>query len=136
VAGEAAMEFALADADHETPLKPPRLTRYIQPLGMRVLVRVLKQQEVHESGLYLPDGAREKMNEAHFAEVIEVARARPEDELDDASLGTNVSGIPCGAKILFAKEQGIRVPWDDSLRLLEVKHVLATVEEVGLDQTH
>ncbi|PIE19543.1 MAG: chaperonin Cpn10 [Proteobacteria bacterium] len=103
---------------------------------MRVLVRVIKQDQVHESGLYLPDGAREKMNEALFGEIIEVARARPEDEPEDVSLGTNVSGIPCGAKILFSKEQGIRVPWDDSLRLLEVKHVLATVEEVGLDQTH
>lgn len=128
----------MADADdrNDPPLKPARVTRYIQPLGMRVLVRVIKQDQVHESGLYLPDGAKEKMNEAHFGEIIEVARARPEDEPDDVSLGANVSGIPCGAKILFAKEQGIRVPWDDSLRLLEVKHVLATVEEVGLDQTH
>ena len=123
-------------AESPKGLNPPRLTRYIQPLGMRVLVRVIKQDQVHESGLYLPEGAKEKMHEALFGEIIEVARARPEDEPEDASLGANVSGIPCGAKILFSKEVGIRVPWDDSLRLLEVKHVLATVEEVGLDQTH
>ena len=126
----------MADVQRDASFKLPRVTRYIQPLGMRVLVRVIKQDEIHETGLYLPDGAREKMTEAIFGEVIEVARTRPEDKGEEASLGTNVSGIPCGARVLFAKEEGIRVPWDDSLRLLEVKHVLATVEEVGIDQTH
>ncbi len=115
---------------------PSRVTRYIQPMGLRVLVRVIALDRLHESGLYLPDGAREKMQEAVFAEILEVARAHPEDEPEDASLGTNISGLPCGAKILFPKDAGIRVPWDDSLRLLDVKHVLATVEEVGMDQTH
>ncbi|MBW2733243.1 MAG: co-chaperone GroES [Deltaproteobacteria bacterium] len=108
----------------------------MQPLGLRVLVRVLKEDPVHESGLYLPEGSKEKMQEALFGEIIEVARAHPQDNGGDVSLGANVSGIPCGAKVLFPKSEGLRVPWDDSLRLLDVKYVLATVEEVGLDQTH
>jgi co-chaperonin GroES (HSP10) len=112
-----------------------RMTRYIQPLGMRVLVRIIKLEEILESGLYLPEGARDKMQQALFGEIIEVARARPEDQTD-VSLGANVSGIPCGARVLFAKSEGIPVPWDETLRLLDVKHVLATIEEVGLDQTH
>ena len=41
-----------------------------------------------------------------------------------------------GAMVLFPKEAGIRVPWDDDLRLLDVKKILATVEEVPLDETH
>lgn len=122
--------------DTPAPKTPPRISRYIQPLGMRVLVRVIKQDRVHESGLYLPDGAQEKMQEALLGEVIEVARTRPEDGDEDASLGTNVSGIPCGVRILFPKAEGLRVPWDDTLRLLDVKYVLATVEEVSTDQTH
>lgn len=95
---------------------------------MRVLVRVLKEEEVSESGLYLPPGAKERMQEALFGEVVEVARAEPKDS--DEGLGVNVSGIPHGAKVLFPKSAGTRVPWDEDLRILETKEVLATVEEI------
>lgn len=120
------------------PIAPrPKVTRYIQPLGMRVLVRILRDDEmVHESGLYLPAGSKEKLAEAYYGEVIDVARARPEEKDAEASLGANVSGVPCGAKVLFPKDEGIKVPWDDSLRLIEVKHLLATVDEVSPDKTH
>lgn len=117
-------------------VKHDQKTRHIQPLGLRVLVRIIKQEDIHESGLYLPDGARESMEEALFAEVIEVARAHSEDEIEDPSLGMNVSGIPCGSKVLFPKTDGVRVPWDENLRLIDVKNILATVEEVELAQTH
>ena len=49
------------------------------------------------------------------------------------SFGANVSGVPNAARVLFRKESGVRVPWDDSLRILDVKDVLATVEEVEPD---
>jgi hypothetical protein len=48
----------------------------------------------------------------------------------------NVSGVPHGAHVLFRKEAGVRVPWDDRLRLIDVKDVLATVEEVSADEAH
>ena len=54
-------------------------------------------------------------------------RARPADD-DDVT--ENVSGVPHGAHVLFRKEAGVRVPWDDRLRLIDVKDILATVEEV------
>jgi co-chaperonin GroES (HSP10) len=47
--------------------------RHIMPLGPRVLVRVIKEEDVAESGLYLPAGAKERMHEASYGEVIEVA---------------------------------------------------------------
>ena len=113
-------------------LKPPkRMVRHIQPVGPRILVRVLKSEDVHESGLYLPAGTKDKLAESLYAEVIEVARASGDDEL-----GANVSGVPCGAKILFGRDGGVRVPWDDDLRLLDVRDVLATVEEIPIDETH
>lgn len=112
------------------------VSRYIQPLGLRVLIRVLREDDIHSSGLYLPAGSKEQMAEALYGEVIEVARARPDADPEDEGLGTNVSGVPCGAKVLFPKEEGIRVPWDESLRLLDVKNILATVEEIRSDQTH
>jgi len=114
----------------------PRISRYIQPQGPRVLVRVIKEENIHPSGLYLPEGAKEKMHEAFYGEVIEVARAHEQDPTEKTSLGTNVSGIPCGARVLFPKAEGIRIPWDESLRILDVKHILATVEEVPLDEAH
>jgi co-chaperonin GroES (HSP10) len=111
----------------------PRRVRHIMPLGPRVLVRVIKEEDVAESGLYLPQGAKERMQESLFGEVMEVARAEPKD-VKEEGFGVNVAGVPHGAKVLFGKHAGIRVPWDDDLRLLETKEVLATVEEIAEEE--
>ena len=37
-----------------------RRIRHIMPLGPRVLVRVLHEEDVADSGLYLPQGAKER----------------------------------------------------------------------------
>lgn len=110
-----------------------KIVRHIQPIGMRVLVRILRESDQAESGLYLPQGAKEKMQEAVYAEVIDVARAEVTDVKEDG-LGVNVSGIPNGSRVLFAKAAGIRVPWDEELRILETKEILATVEEIRQDE--
>jgi len=99
---------------------------------MRVLVQVLRDEERTDAGLYLPAGAKEAQDEAMFGQVIEVARDRP--TTDD--LAENVSGVPHGAKVLFRKDAGVRVPWDERLRILDVKDVLATVEEISDDEAH
>lgn len=124
---------------------PGRVSRHIQPLGPRVLVRVIKSPDRSESGLFLPAGAKDSHSEALLGEVVEVARTMPkpayvgdgddDDDDDDlkADLGENVSGIPVGAQVLFAKDQGITVPWDDSLRILGVRHVLAIVDIISED---
>jgi len=109
-----------------------RTVRHIQPLGLRVLVRVLPEAERHESGLYLPPGSQQKLAEALYGEVVEVARAT----MDEVDMGANVSGIPHGARVLFPKDKGTRVPWADDLRLLDTIDVLATVEEVAIEDTH
>ena len=102
--------------------------RHVSPLGMRVLVKIPKEQNVTEGGLYLPEGAKEKMNESIIAEVIEVASA-----LDDKTQEeTNISGIPLGELILIPRHAGIRVPWDESLRIIETKEVLATIEKIDI----
>jgi co-chaperonin GroES (HSP10) len=99
---------------------------------MRVLVRVVKDDDRTAAGLYLPAGAKEQHDEALYGEVIEVARDKP----TSTEPGENISGIPNGSKILFRKDAGVRVPWDEALRLLEVKDILATVEEHGEDEAH
>jgi co-chaperonin GroES (HSP10) len=112
----------------------PRRIRHIQPIGPRVLVKIiLHESDVAESGLYLPPGAKERMQEALYGEVVDVARAETTDPAREG-LGVNVSGIPHGARVLFAKTAGTKVPWDDDLRLVEAKDVLATVDEISEDE--
>jgi co-chaperonin GroES (HSP10) len=116
-------------SSNEGSKKPHRL---ILPLGLRVLVEVVRVDERTDAGLYLPAGAKEAQDEAFYGKVIEVARDRP--STDDVM--ENVSGVPLGAFVLFRKEAGVRVPWDDRLRLIDVKDILATVEEVTVDEAH
>lgn len=106
--------------------------RLILPLGLRVLVQVIKIDERTDAGLYLPAGAKEANDDAFYGKVIEVARDRP--TTNEAT--ENVSGVPHGAFVLFRKEAGVRVPWDDRLRLIDVKDILATVEEVRAHDAH
>jgi chaperonin GroES len=110
----------------------PKSHRLILPLGMRVLVKVLKDEDRTDAGLYLPEGAKEKHIEALYGEVIEVARDKP----TTAVPAENVSGVPNGSRVLFKKDTGVRVPWDEQLRLLDVKDILATVEEHSGEDAH
>jgi co-chaperonin GroES (HSP10) len=103
------------------------------PLGPRVLVRVIHEEDVADSGLYLPAGAKERLQESLYGEVVEVARATT-DEPNQEGFGTNVAGVPNGARVLFDKNAGIRVPWDDNLRVLATKEILATVQEISEDE--
>jgi co-chaperonin GroES (HSP10) len=89
---------------------------------------VVKDSNVTEGGLYLPEGAKESMQESVLAQVIEVASAvdtRTEEE-------TNISGIPLGSMVLIPKTIGVKVPWDDSLRIIDTREILALVDEIRL----
>jgi len=114
--------------------------RHIKPLGPRVLVRIRKLEDRTGAGLYLPAGAKEEHDDALYGEVIEVARAEArevglsEDEKRELSLGTNVSGVPLGALVLVPKRAGLRIPWDEHLRLIDVREVLATVDEIDPEE--
>ena len=131
----------------EPPEEPLPAARHVQPVGPRVLVRIVKSPDRSESGLFLPQGVKESGASALLGEVVEVARTMPkadtslvdddEDDEDDdeiADLGKNVSGIPLGSNVLFEKERGVTVPWDETLRLLEVRHVLALVDIISQDE--
>lgn len=100
----------------------------INPLGMRVVIRIPQQENKTDSGLYLPEGAKENMSESLLVDVVEVASAIDRETQED----TNVSGIPLGAKVLIKKNSGVKVPWDDNLRIVDTKEVLATVDVVNI----
>jgi co-chaperonin GroES (HSP10) len=148
------MASAPADDDDkpvsdQAPL--PRVSRHIQPVGPRVLVRIVKEADRSQTGLFLPAGVKEANASALLGEVVEVARTMPkadpslpqddddDDDDDDeaaarANFGKNVSGIPLGANVLFEKDRGVAVPWDENLRILEVRHVLALVDIISQDE--
>ena len=105
-----------------------RKVRKIHPLGMRVLVQLRKDSNVSEGGLYLPEGAKQAAAESVIAEVIEVASAVDHDSEEEA----NISGVPLGATVLIPKNAGVRLPWDEALRIVETKEILALVSEISL----
>ena len=105
-----------------------RTLRRISPLGMRVLVKIQPADSRTDTGLYLPQGSNVQQSESLVAEVLEVASAHDSDTNEE----TNVSGIPLGAIVLIAKHAGVRVPWDDSLRLVATKEVLAVIDEIEI----
>ena len=109
--------------------KASSVRRAIHPLGMRVVVKILKDEDITSSGLYLPEGSKEAKQQSFLAEVIEVASAFDEDTYEDE----NISGIPLGAMILIPRNAGISIAWDEQLRIVETKEVLAVVEELGIN---
>jgi chaperonin GroES len=117
------------------PLQPrARVSRHVMPLGPRVLVRLIPSEDRSAAGLYLPPGAKDALARAALGEVVEVARASAEAEKD--SFGANVSGVPHGSRVIFPKDKGLPVPWDEDLRILDVKDVAAIFEEIDLADAH
>lgn len=82
----------------------------IQPLGTRVLIRPLEQENKTTSGLYLPEFAKEK---PQTGEVIAIG--------DDENIKLKVKD-----KVLFAKYSGTEFKFDGmDYLLLESNDVLA-----------
>jgi chaperonin GroES len=105
-----------------------RHVRTLSPMGMRVLVRIRERSDMTEGGLYLPESAKDSTAESLVAEVLEVASAH-DTEQDEA---TNISGVPRGATVLIPKRAGTKVPWDEYLRIVDTKDILAIVDEIAL----
>ena len=105
-----------------------RQLRTISPLGMRVLVKLRPENNLTDGGLYLPEGAKQNLQESLLVEVVEVASALDMDTDEE----TNISGIPLGTLCLIPKKAGVTVPWDDNLRIVDTKEVLALVNETEI----
>ena len=86
----------------------------IQPLGARVLVKPIEQEERTHGGLYLPETAKEKPQTGRIVAV-------GDDE--DLKLKEN-------DKVLFAKYAGTEFKVDDEeLLILSEKDILAVISE-------
>ena len=85
----------------------------IKPLGKRVLIKQVEQEEVTKSGIVLPGTASKE--KPITGEVIAV--------------GKDVEDVKAGDKVIFAKYTGTEVEnGDDSFLILDIDNVLAITE--------
>ncbi|TVR71116.1 MAG: co-chaperone GroES [Sphaerobacteraceae bacterium] len=92
----------------------------LRPLGDRVVVRPVEQEEVTASGIVLPDTAKEKPQRG---EIIAVGPGRLSE--DGSRLPMDVKD---GEQVLFAKYAGTEVKvGDDEFLVISEKDILAVV---------
>lgn len=93
----------------------------LKPLGSRVIVEPIEQDEKTASGIYLPETAKEKPQEG------KILAAGPGDRDED---GKRVPmDVNVGDKVLFAKYSGTEVKLDGKkLLILRESDILAVIE--------
>jgi chaperonin GroES len=93
----------------------------LQPLGDRLIVEVLEEEDVTFSGIVLPDTAREKPQRGRVLAVGPGARAESSGELIPLE-------VAVGEEIIFSKYGGTEVKVGiDELLILRESDVLAKV---------
>lgn len=94
----------------------------IQPLGDRILVRLLEEKEKSPGGIILPDSAKEKPQEG---KVVAVGKGRV---LEDGSV--RPLEVRVGDTVLFAKYAGSEVAHQEKeFMILREDDVLAVLKE-------
>jgi|SRR5687767_15834719 len=92
----------------------------IRPLGDRVVVRPVGREEKTQSGIYLPDTAQEKPQEAM---VVAVGPGKLLDNGDRAPMD-----VKEGDRILYSKYAGTEVKqFDEELLILRESDILAVI---------
>ena len=85
----------------------------IKPLGKRVLIKQVEQEEVTKSGIVLPGTASKE--KPITGEVLAV--------------GKDVEDVKAGDKVIFEKYRGTEVKdGDNSFLILDIENVLAITE--------
>ncbi|MBI3312532.1 MAG: co-chaperone GroES [Candidatus Omnitrophica bacterium] len=94
----------------------------IQPLGDRILVRLLEEQEKSAGGIILPDSAKEKPQEG---KIVAVGKGRV---LEDGTV--RPLEVKVGDTILFAKYSGSEVSHEQKeFMILREDDVLAVLKD-------
>lgn len=95
----------------------------LKPLGDRVVVKPLEEEERTKGGIVLPDTAKEK---PQHGEVIAVGPG----EWDDDGEKRIAPDVKAGDRVLFAKYAGTEVKTDEGdLLILRASDILAIVEK-------
>lgn len=90
----------------------------LKPLGDRVVIRVLEQEEKTASGIFLPDTAKEKPCEG------EIVAAGPGKLQED---GSRVAlDVKAGDKVIFSKYAGTEVKYEgEKFLIVSERDILA-----------
>ena len=93
----------------------------IRPLGDKIVIKVIEDNEQTQGGIFIPDNAKEKPQKG---EVIAVGEGRTLDSGEKDAVGVNV-----GETVLYAKYAGTDVKLDGTVyKILSIKDVLALIE--------
>ncbi|RAI15140.1 MAG: co-chaperone GroES [Candidatus Melainabacteria bacterium] len=93
----------------------------IRPLGDKIVIKVIEDNEQTQGGIFIPDNAKEKPQKG---EVISVGEGRTLDSGEKEPVGVKV-----GETILYAKYAGTDVKLDGTIyKILSIKDVLAVIE--------
>lgn len=93
----------------------------VKPLGDRVIVRRMEEEEVVKGGIIIPDTAKEKPQQG---EVIAVGRGRYGDNNDIIPMEAKE-----GDKVLFGKYAGNEITIDnEELLIMREDDILAIIE--------
>jgi len=94
----------------------------LKPLGDRLIVQAIEEEETTASGLVLPDTAKEKPQEGT---ILAVGPGRILDDGKRESID-----VKKGDKVLYAKYAGTEFKVDsDELLIVSQKDILAVVED-------
>lgn len=95
---------------------------FLKPLGDRVVVKVVEQEEKTSGGILLPQTAKEKPQEA---EVLAVGPGKQLEDGKRAALEVRV-----GDRVVFAKYAGTEIKsHGEELLVISEKDILAIVEK-------
>lgn len=95
---------------------------FLKPLGDRVVVKIVEQEEKTVGGILLPQTAKEKPQEA------EVLAVGPGKLLDDGKRGS--MEVRVGDRVVFAKYAGTEIKSQgEELLVIAEKDILAIVEK-------
>jgi chaperonin GroES len=92
----------------------------VRPLGDRVIIAALAQEEMTKGGIFLPDTAKEKPQQG---EVVAVGQGRISDTGETIAMT-----VKAGDKVLYGKYSGTEVKIDGSEYLIvKESEILAVI---------
>lgn len=94
----------------------------LKPLGERLIVKPIEQEEVTSGGIVLPETAKEKPQKG---DVLATGPGARDDDGNRIAMDVSVGNV-----VLFAKYSGTEVKIDDDkLLILKESDILAIVED-------
>ena len=93
----------------------------LKPLGERIVIKVIEDNEQTTGGIFIPESAKEKPQKG---EVVAVGKGEVDDKGERKPMDVKVGDV-----VLYAKYAGTDVKLNDvSYKILSIKDALAIVE--------